>query len=379
MTLVHKLKETKSGSASVNCFWKSQKERLAAFLHSRLISNSEEVALYRGHETEKICLLKAFNNIQRHAYLICLKNIPYVMAEQYLLKYMWAATGMVMIALPIFTAKSTKVSPGLKVGDRTGSFMTAKSLMTVVANAAEKLMASSKEMIELTGYVSRQILQTNDAVRLCDVSIVTPTGNVIVNNFSIEIHVGMHLFITGPNGCGKSSLFRILGGLWPVYRGRLELPPKTEMYYLPQRPYMTFGSLREQIIYPDTLVDMRRKGITDSTLMEILKTVHLSDIVEREGGFESEHEWIDVLSGGEKQRLGLARIFIISQSMPFWMNAPAISHSSFAVRWTRKYRMCPMDFKILQSSSDVNRNKLFCDGDSTKDSISNCSSNEDGT
>ncbi|KAM3726809.1 ATP-binding cassette sub-family D member [Dirofilaria immitis] len=468
MTLVHKLKETKSGSGifllliiglsvlmstagllryispnfSELLLEESKKKGSLRFLHSRLISNSEEVALYRGHETEKICLLKAFNNIQRHAYLICLKNIPYVMAEQYLLKYMWAATGMVMIALPIFTAKSTKVSPGLKVGDRTGSFMTAKSLMTVVANAAEKLMASSKEMIELTGYVSRiyhmfkvfddvkqqkfirektlenvnknkveqfnteirgQILQTNDAVRLCDVSIVTPTGNVIVNNFSIEIHVGMHLFITGPNGCGKSSLFRILGGLWPVYRGRLELPPKTEMYYLPQRPYMTFGSLREQIIYPDTLVDMRRKGITDSTLMEILKTVHLSDIVEREGGFESEHEWIDVLSGGEKQRLGLARIFyhqpkyalldectsaisidieaLIYQAMKdAGFTLLSVSHRPSLWRFHThllqydgqgKYRMCPMDFKILQSSSDVNRNKLFCDGDSTKDSISN--------
>ncbi|VDM12203.1 unnamed protein product, partial [Wuchereria bancrofti] len=132
-----------------------------------------------------------------------------------------------------------------------------------------------------------QILQTNGIVRLCNIPIVTPTGNVIVNNFNIEIHDGMHLFITGPNGCGKSSLFRILGGLWPIYRGRLELPPKTEMYYLPQRP----------------------KSITDNGLMEILKTVHLSEIVEREGGFESEREWIDILSGGEKQRLGLARIF----------------------------------------------------------------------
>ncbi|VDO28526.1 unnamed protein product [Onchocerca flexuosa] len=461
-TLLHKSKDAKFGSgiflllimglsvlmSTAGLLWyispnfsellseESKKKGSLRFLHSRLISNSEEVALHRGHETEKICLLKAFNNIQHHAFLICRKKILYIMVEQYLLKYMWTATGMVMIAFPIFTAKSTNASPGLEVANRTGSFVTAKNLMIVVANAAEKLMASYKEMIELMGYVSRvyhmfkvfddvkqqkfirerivenadknkmeqfdvceirgQILQTNGAVRLCDVPIVTPTGTVIVNNFSIEIHVGMHVFITGPNGCGKSSLFRILGGLWPVHRGRLELPPKAEMYYLPQRPYMTFGSLREQklkqIIYPDTLVDMRRKGITDSALMEILKTVHLSDIVEREGGFESEREWIDILSGGEKQRLGLARIFyhqpkyafldectsaisidieaLIYQAMKdAGFTLLSVSHRPSLWRFHThllrydgrgRYRIGPMDLKILQSlSSDVNKNEVY--------------------
>lgn len=427
----------------------SKKKGELRFLHSRLISNSEEVALYRGHETEKICLLKAFNNIQRHASLICRKKISYIMVEQYLLKYLWTATGMIMIASPLFTTKPTKTLSGIKVGDRTGNFMTAKNLMNVVAAAAEKLMISHKEVIELAGYASRvyhmfkvfedmkqqkfirkrnlenmndnameefntheirgQILQTNGIVRLCNVPIVTPTGNVIVNNFNIEIHDGMHLFITGPNGCGKSSLFRILGGLWPVYRGRLELPPKAEMYYLPQRPYMTFGNLREQIIYPDTLADMRRKGITDNALMEILKTVHLSEIVEREGGFESEREWIDILSGGEKQRLGLARIFyhqpkyalldectsaisidieaLIYQAMKdAGFTLLSVSHRPSLWRFHThllqydgqgRYQLCPMDSKILLSSnSDMNKNELFYDSGNMNDSNMNCSSSK---
>uniref|UniRef100_A0A1I7V4M5 ABC transporter domain-containing protein n=1 Tax=Caenorhabditis tropicalis TaxID=1561998 RepID=A0A1I7V4M5_9PELO len=328
------------------------------YLHSRIITNSEEIAFYGGHQAEYEQLNGAYNSLYQQMMLIFKKRIPYIMIEQFLMKYVWSGTGMVMIALPILAAeyaddeKSTKLEdlPDHGVSERTRGYATAKTLLFNSADAVERLMTSYKEITELAGYTGRvhemfkvfdeakkgiyqrQLVSghvegkrgekfdtskiegiitdsESDEIVLTSVPIVTPNGDVVVRNMTLTITPGMHVLITGPNGCGKSSLFRILGGLWPVYRGHLEKPTSDRMYYIPQRPYMTLGTLRDQVIYPDTTIQMRRRGITDQDLMIMLKIVHLEHIVEREGGWDAKNDWMDVLSGGEKQRMGMARVF----------------------------------------------------------------------
>jgi|TARA_B110001450_G_scaffold214401_1_gene207180 ATP-binding cassette, subfamily D (ALD), member 3 len=140
------------------------------------------------------------------------------------------------------------------------------------------------------------------------VPILSPNGDVLVKEMSFEITPGMNLMITGPNGCGKSSLFRIMGQLWPVAGGTLHKPAIDKIFYIPQRPYLPSGSLRDQLIYPHSYEQYIATGTTDADLMDLMKEVRLDYIVEREKGWDTHNDWNDVLSGGEKQRMAMGRL-----------------------------------------------------------------------
>lgn len=101
-----------------------------------------------------------------------------------------------------------------------------------------------------------RIIETNSILKFDRVPIVSPNGDILVEEISFDIRPGMHTIITGPNGCGKSSLFRVLGGLWPLVNGTVYRPPVNRLFYIPQRPYLPPGTLRDQLIYPNTKADM---------------------------------------------------------------------------------------------------------------------------
>lgn len=330
----------------------ADKKAYLRHIHSRIITNAEEIAFYGGHKVERSHLHRAYKSLSSHKNRIFVQRLWYVVLEQFLMKYVWSGTGMVMVSLPILYSNKTDSSGDQGVSDRTQYFTTARNLLISGADAVERLMSSYKEVVELAGYTSRvaEMLDVFQSVSegrfkrtivssakhkqaqlyICDgqiqikgivkdspdgsfslrnVPIVTPNGDVVVPSLTLVVKPGDHLLITGPNGCGKSSLFRVLSGLWPVYAGELSKPRQCSMFYIPQRPYMTLGTLREQIIYPDTLQDTLDKNVTDDMLLGCLASVSLGHLVSREGGWDSCADWKDVLSGGEKQRMAVARLF----------------------------------------------------------------------
>jgi putative ATP-binding cassette transporter len=127
----------------------------------------------------------------------------------------------------------------------------------------------------------------------------------LIEDLTLELATDSSLLVAGPSGCGKSSLLRAIAGLWNSGGGLIQRPELKDLLFLPQKPYMILGTLREQLRYPDPDAD-----ITDEQMHDVLKTVNLPDLAERFGGFDAEEEWGDVLSLGEQQRLSFARVLL---------------------------------------------------------------------
>ncbi|KAL4806893.1 ABC transporter transmembrane region 2-domain-containing protein [Aspergillus unguis] len=329
-------------------------------LHSRLLANAEEISFYGGADTERVFLARSFKDLQRWMEGIYSLKIRYNMLEDVILKYSWSAFGYLVTSLPVFLPAWGGSGGALELADspeahgrergRMKEFITNKRLMLSLADAGGRMMYSIKDISELAGYTSRvyslisalhrvhanayyppndghsELFSLDDVqgtthngfdgVRLEQVPVVAPSlypmgGDELLESLSFVVHSGDHLLISGPNGVGKSAIARIVAGLWPVYRGLVSRPRGfgiDGIMFLPQRPYLSVGTLRDQVIYPHTEIDMRDAGFSDSALQKVLDDAHLGYLPSREGGWDVRKEWKDVLSGGEKQRMAIARI-----------------------------------------------------------------------
>mmetsp|Transcript_15281 Transcript_15281/g.16987 ORF Transcript_15281/g.16987 Transcript_15281/m.16987 type:complete len:422 (-) Transcript_15281:96-1361(-) len=305
------------------------------FVNSRLITHSEEVAFYQGNKREHIVFEHTYQKLFNHLRKAMQFRFFVGIFDSFITKYLATSVGYFVVSRPFLDPNTPKFA-NLSYSALMEEYYKSGRMLVNLAMAVGRLVLAGRELTRLAGYTARvtelvevlkditggqyvrqmvegcnrkpgagKILEKDYLIKFDKVPIVTPNGEVLIESLDMEVQSGDNVIIRGPNGCGKSSLFRTLGELWPLWGGTMTKPAKTKLFYVPQRPYLALGTLRDQIIYPHSKSDMT---CTDADLAHLMKEVHLEYLIDREG-WDSVHDWKDLLSGGEKQRVAMARLF----------------------------------------------------------------------
>jgi vitamin B12/bleomycin/antimicrobial peptide transport system ATP-binding/permease protein len=182
--------------------------------------------------------------------------------------------------------------------------------ITTFAAVVERLGAfyEATEPSAKLGKSAIEIVEDDSRIAYQGLTLATPDdGRVLIADLWLEIPHGKRLLITGPDGSGRTSLMRATASLWKVGAGRIIRPSLGHIMFLPQQPYLTLGSLRDQLLY--TLLADR--PISDETLLAVLQDVRLEGVLERVGGLDvAQRDWSSILSLGEQQSLAFARLLL---------------------------------------------------------------------
>ena len=280
--------------------------------------NAEAIAFYRGEQQEsreaerrldgaitnynRLIIWEALISVIQRSYDYFSRFLPWlVIAPIYFAKEVdFGVFGQASIA---FSQVLFSVSYIVNNIDRLASFSAAISRLEGFQGKVESI---GGEMAALAAREVGQSPGAADSILVSHVDLQPPrTDRVLVRDLSLSVDRRQRLLVVGPSGCGKTSFLRMVSGLWPPASGTVQRPPEGELLFIPQKPYMLLGSLREQLAYP---LDPER--FSDEQLRHVLDQVRLPDLVKRYPDLDIKQDWPRLLSLGEQQRLAFARLLL---------------------------------------------------------------------
>jgi putative ATP-binding cassette transporter len=283
----------------------------------RLRENAEGVALYRGEPGELTNFRAKFGGVVSVWWTKMLKTKQ--------LGWFQSFYGQVAIIFPFVVAAPRYFSGAMPLGfifqvasafgqvqsalswfiNAYGSFANWKATvdrLTSFTEALEQARAQAGEADGVRGEGEEKVLG------LDRLELDLPQGKPLLAGATLTFKQGESVLVTGPSGAGKSTLFRALAGIWPYWKGRISLPKGAKLLFLPQRPYLPIGSLKHAACYP--AVD---EDIPDDAVRDALAAAGLPQLA---GDLAREENWAQLLSGGEQQRLAIARALV---NRPDWL------------------------------------------------------------
>ena len=284
------------------------------FSLARLRENVEGVALSRGEAEEQRALGVRFGAV--------VANWRAIMGRTKLLTFFTAGFDQAASVFPLVVASPRYFAGEIGLGSLTqtsGAFSQVESALTWFVHSYQSL-ASWKATVDRLSAFERAITSAASQpggigtvaapgadYALRHANLQLPDGTSLTQDAGLELRAGQSVLIAGRSGLGKSTLFRALAGIWPFGSGTVERPAGTTMF-LPQRPYIPLGTLRQAVAYPAA-----PDAHPDAELREALQACGLGHMA---GRLDTEEPWAQRLSGGEQQRLAVARALLFK---PDWL------------------------------------------------------------
>ena len=297
----------------------NQQLRLEADFRYGLVhirDNAESIAFYRGEDVEQReadrRLSRAIFNFDR---LIIWDALITVIQKSY--DYFSRFLPWLVLA-PLYFAKAKDFGVFGQAGI---AFSQVFFSVSFIVNNISELAAFSASISRLEAFQGKvesfhaeteaepdSTSERHGSILVSHVDLLLPrSGRCLIKDLSLDVDRHQRLLVVGPSGCGKTSFLRLVSGLWPAAAGSVERPPLGDLMFIPQKPYMLLGSLREQLCYPQA---PDRFG--DEQLRHVLEQVRLSELVQRYPDLDIKQDWPRLLSLGEQQRLAFARLLLNS-------------------------------------------------------------------
>jgi putative ATP-binding cassette transporter len=281
----------------------------------RVRENADAIALDAGEASEKRGLLTRFSSV--------VGNWWAIMRAQKQLSWFTYGYNQIAIVFPFVVA-----SPGYFSGKFTlGILMQTASAFGQVQSSLSYIVTSYTDIAQWAAVVDRlsQFHTVTDAanhmagglaveradgpaVSLDNLAVDLPGAAPLLGVPHLNFTAGRSTLVTGPSGSGKSTLFRAIAGIWPFGSGTVRLPKDARVMFLPQRPYLPVGTLREVLTYPQP-----PDSVSDDRLRDVLRLCLLPDLAAR---LDESRHWALTLSPGEQQRVAFARVFL---QKPDWL------------------------------------------------------------